>query len=79
MQTIQSWSRSQTCRCRVRHHYKDIKILEYVQGVEIDLIEVPNQTKAPASKFQPQEFHLVDEAVNKLIEEEVIIKVPPAK
>ena len=55
---------------------KDKKILGYVQGVEIDLTEVPNQNMAPVSKFQFHELQAVDEAVSKLIKKEVIKKVP---
>ena len=58
---------------------KDKAILAYVQGVEIELTEVPIQNTVPVSKFQPHEFSLVDEAIGKLFEKEVIRKVPQTK
>ncbi len=58
---------------------KDKAILVYVQGVEIELTEVPIQNTVPVSKFQPHEFSLVDEAIGKLFEKEVIRKVPQTK
>ncbi|XP_028404044.1 uncharacterized protein LOC114526666 [Dendronephthya gigantea] len=57
----------------------DKEILKNVQGVEIDLIELPSQTKAPVSKFQPHEFHLVDEAVTKLVKKDAVREVTPSK
>ena len=51
---------------------QDQEILAYVQGVAIDLTEVPAQSAVPASKFQPHEFHIVEEALSQLIEKGVI-------
>ena len=53
---------------------QDQKILVYVQGVAIDLTEVPAQSAVPVSKFQPHDFHMVEEALSQLIEKGVIIR-----
>ena len=50
---------------------QDQEILAYVQGVAIDLTEVPAQSAVPVSKFQPHEFHIVEEALSQLIEKGV--------
>ena len=55
---------------------QDQEILVYVQGVAIDLTEVPAQSAVPVSKFQPHEFHIVEEALSQLIEKGVIRKAP---
>ena len=45
---------------------QDQEILAYVQGVAIDLTDVPAQSAVPVSKFQPHEFHIVEEALSQL-------------
>ena len=55
---------------------QDQEILVYVQGVAIDLTEVPAQSVVPVFKFQPHEFHIVEEALSQLIEKGVIRKAP---
>ena len=55
---------------------QDQEILAYVQGVAIDLTEVPAQSAVPVSKFQPHEFYIVEEALSQLIEKGVIRKAP---
>ena len=55
---------------------KDREILAYVQGVGIELTEVPDQSTVPISNFQPHELHIVDEAISQLIQKGVVRKVP---
>ena len=55
---------------------QDQEIIAYVQGVAVDLTEVPAQSAVPVSKFQPHEFHIVEEALSQLIEKGVIRKAP---